>query len=242
MNRYSLRLDETIATLLVDGDYQALARQFVIEARNEILEYIEGNPEFETSFNPIFVSSNTGPVVQRMSIASQKTGVGPMASVAGSIAQYVVEELVHVGARHVIFDNGGDIAMYLHEPAIIGIYRGSFGIQNLGFRTTLTDQILGLCTSSGTVGHSFSFGVSDAAIAYSQDVALADAAATALGNRIPSEDSKLIVSAMNEMMIQDIDGLMVIIGDLIGTSGVLPEIVKAAVDYSLISKGWRDAA
>ena len=240
MNRYTLKVDETIATLVVDGDYQALARQFVIEARNEILEYIEGNPEFETSFDPVFVSKSAGPIIQRMSNASQMTGVGPMASVAGSIAQYVVEELVHVGVRHAILDNGGDIALYLQEPSVIGIYRGPSGVQNLGFRITSTDQLLGLCTSSGTVGHSFSYGVSDAAIVYSHDVTLADAAATALGNRISSEESSLIECALNEMIHENINGLMVIIGNLVGTCGELPEIIKANVDYTLISKGWRD--
>ncbi len=238
MNRYALRVDETIATLVVDEDYTALVEQFVIEARNEIIEYIEGHPEFETSFSPIFVSNRTGPIIQRMSISSRKTGVGPMASVAGCIAQYVVEELVNIGVRHVIFENGGDIAMFLHHPTVVGIYTGLTSKLGIGFRITTTDQVLGLCTSSGTIGHSLSFGVSDAATVISKDVALADAAATALGNQILSENPETIASAMKGMMMGDIDGLMVIIGDRVGTCGNLPEIVRANVDYALISKGW----
>ncbi|MHA1964174.1 MAG: UPF0280 family protein [Candidatus Thorarchaeota archaeon] len=237
MNRYALRIDETIATLVIDEDYTTLVEQFVIEARNEIIEYIEGHPEFETSFSPIFVSNRTGPIIQRMSNSSHKTGVGPMASVAGCIAQYVVEELVNIGVRHVIFENGGDIAMFLQQPTVVGIYTGLSSKLGIGFRITTTNQVLGLCTSSGTIGHSLSFGVSDAATVVSKDVALADAAATALGNQILSENPEQIASAMKRMMIENIDGLLVVIGDRVGTCGNLPEIVRANVDYALISKG-----
>ncbi|MBY8996251.1 MAG: UPF0280 family protein [Candidatus Thorarchaeota archaeon] len=237
MNRYSLKVEETIATLVVDGDHYALAELLVNEARNEILEYIDGHPEFETSFTPLSVSSKAGPVVQRMSSSSHKIGVGPMASVAGCIAQYVVEELVNIGVRHVIFENGGDIAMFLEQPSVVGIYSGYSSSLGLGLRITTTDQVLGICTSSGTIGHSMSFGFSDASIVISNDVALADAAATALGNQILSENQEHVATVMREMMSEDIEGLMVVIGDLVGTCGNLPEIVKANVDYALISKG-----
>ncbi|MCA1989441.1 MAG: hypothetical protein LDL07_09915, partial [Desulfarculus sp.] len=43
---------------------------------------------------------------------------------------------------------------------------------------------LAVCTSSGTVGHSLSLGRADAATILAKDAALADAAATALGNRV----------------------------------------------------------
>jgi len=146
-------------------------------------------------------------------------------------------ELVNIGVRHVFFDNGGDIAMFLQQPTVVGIYTGLSSKLGIGFRITTTDQVLGLCTSSGTIGHSLSFGVSDAATVVSKDVALADAAATALGNQILSENPETIASAMKRMMIEDIDGLLVVIGDRVGTCGNLPEIVRANVDYALISKG-----
>ena len=43
---------------------------------------------------------------------------------------------------------------------------------------------LGLCTSSGTIGHSLSFGLADAVVILSKSAILADAAATAVGNRV----------------------------------------------------------
>ena len=237
MKRFNLRVDETIATLVIEEAYLRLAEQFVREARHEIVEYIDRHTEFKTSFAPISVSNKAGPVIRRMSDSSHKIGVGPMASVAGCIAQYVVEELVNIGVRHVIFDNGGDIAMFLEQPSVVGIYSGSSSNLGLGFGITTTDQVIGICTSSGTIGHSLSFGISDASTVISKDVALADAAATALGNLILTENHEHVATVMKEMMSEDIEGMMVIIGDLIGTSGNLPEIVKANVDYALISKG-----
>jgi ApbE superfamily uncharacterized protein (UPF0280 family) len=236
MNRFNLRVDETIATLVIEESHLPIAKEFVREARQEIIEYIDRHPGFRTSFTPISVSSKAGPIIQRMVSSSHKIGVGPMASVAGCIAQYVVEELVNIGVRHVIFDNGGDVAMFLERPSVVGVYSGSSDNLRLGLRISTTDQLLGICTSSGSIGHSLSFGISDAATVVSGDVALADAAATALGNQILSEDPEQIESAMRGMMVENIDGLMVIIGDLVGTCGKLPEIVKAKVNYALISK------
>ncbi len=236
MNRFNLRVDETIATLVIDEDYIPVAEEFVREARQEILEYIDRHPVFETSFKPISVSSKAGSIIQRMSDSSHRIGVGPMASVAGSIAQYVVEELVALGVQHVIFDNGGDVAMFLERPSVVGIYSGSTRSLGLGLKITTTGQLIGICTSSGTVGHSMSFGSSDASIVISNDVGIADAAATSLGNQILSEDQEHVESVLREIMREDLEGLMVIIGSLVGTCGNLPEIVKANVDYALISK------
>jgi ApbE superfamily uncharacterized protein (UPF0280 family) len=160
-----------------------------------------------------------------------------MASVAGAIAEYVVERIVAAGASHIIFDNGGDIAMYLKHPIIAGIYTGARGPKGLGLRVTHTKRILGLCTSSATVGHSLSYGDTDAAIIYSEDVALADAAATALGNAVSHKDSNLIESSLNNIMIDGITGAMVTIEDTIGACGHLPKLVRASVNLQLISKG-----
>ncbi len=237
MKRHSITIDETIATVIVEDEFVFLASQAVREAREQLIDYIIETPEFESSLKPLSVSKRAPRLVRKMAQAGAALGVGPMAAVAGAIAEYVVEEIVMAGSDHVIFDNGGDIAMYLKEPIIAGIYTGSNGVEGLGLKITRTNEVLGLCTSSGTVGHSLSFGCSDAAIAFSRDVALADAAATALGNSVTTRDSDSIASAMRDVMVQDIESVMVIIGDAIGTCGRLPDIVRAHVDYNLISKG-----
>lgn len=237
MKRQSIRINETIATIIAEDEFIPLASQYVREVREQIIDYIETEPEFERSLVPISVSNNAPKIIREMADAGRTVGVGPMAAVAGCIAQYVVRRLISDGANHVIFDNGGDIAMYLRHPIVAGIYTGPGGVDGLGLRIMRTGTLLGLCTSSGVVGHSLSFGSSDAAICLSPDVALADATATALGNSVVSKDSDLIVNSMRRYMVNEVEGLMVIIGDTIGTCGRLPEVVKANVDYHLISKG-----
>ncbi|MGY5879239.1 MAG: UPF0280 family protein [Candidatus Thorarchaeota archaeon] len=237
MERHHLQIGETIATVIVDSKYIQLAEKAVFDARDRIESYIEENPRFGTSHSPIEVEEDAPQIIQKMAKASSRVGVGPMASVAGAISEYVVERLVAAGAQHVIFDNGGDIAMYLDHPIVAGIYTGSRGPEDFGFKISQTKKVLGLCTSSGRVGHSLSYGDSDASIIYSEDVTLADAAATALGNSISCRDSSIIESSLSDIMRTGVTGAMVTIEDVIGTCGQLPQIVRAKVDYDLISKG-----
>ncbi len=237
MERHHLQIGETIATVVVDAEYIQLTEKAVFDARDQIESYIEIHPRFGTSHSPVEVEQDVPQIIQRMAEASRRAGVGPMASVAGAIAEYVVERLVSAGAQHVIFDNGGDIAMYLDHPIVVGIYTGSRGPDDFGFKISQTRKLLGLCTSSGRVGPSLSYGDTDASIVYSEDVPLADAAATALGNSIPFKDQGIIESSLSSILSASITGAMVTIEDMIGTCGQLPQIVRAKVDYDLISKG-----
>ena len=237
MGRHHLQIGETIATVIVDGKYLQLAEKAVFEARELIESYIHENPRFGKSHSPIEVDEKAPEIIKKMAASGKRVGVGPMASVAGAIAEYVVERLVADGARHVLFDNGGDIAMYLDHPIIAGIYAGTRGPTGLGLKISQTKKILGLCTSSARVGHSLSYGDADASIIYSDNVTLADAAATALGNAISCKDSGIIEASLNDIMNAGISGAMVAIEDMIGTCGELPQIVRAKVDYDLISKG-----
>ena len=237
MNRHNLQIGETIATVIVNSQYVPLAEKAVHEAREQIETYISKHPSFGTSHHPVEVGADAPDIIQRMARASKRVGVGPMASVAGAIAEYAVEEMVSAGAPHAIFDNGGDIAMYLEHPIVAGIYTGTRGPNGLGFKITQTQTMLGLCTSSATVGHSLSYGDTDASIVYSEDVTLADAAATALGNAVSHKDSRMIESSLNNIMIDGVKGAMVTIEDTIGACGHLPTIVRANVDFQLISKG-----
>jgi ApbE superfamily uncharacterized protein (UPF0280 family) len=237
MKRHHLQIGETIATVIAHPEYIPVAEKAIHEARFQIESYISQHPYFGTSHEPVEVGSGAPDIIKRMAEASQQVGVGPMASVAGAIAEYTVKQMIAAGASHAIFDNGGDIAMYLEYPIIAGIYTGSRGLNGLGLRITQTKTILGLCTSSATVGHSLSYGKTDASIIYSEDVILADAAATALGNAVSQKDTRLIESSLNKIMIDGIKGAMVTIEDTIGVCGHLPELVRANVDFELISKG-----
>lgn len=238
MKRYQIRIHETIASVIVQPEYIPLIEDAVRDARGQIIDYIAQDSCFETSHLPLTITRDAPEVVRRMASASERTGVGPMAAVAGAIAQYATECVVNAGAKHVVFENGGDIAMYLEHPIVVGIYTGSQKPYGIGFRVTRTRTMMGLCTSSATVGHSLSYGMTDASIIYSEDCALADASATALGNAVTKNDLSLIESSLDGAMIPGVIGAMVFINDTIGTRGYLPEIVRARIDYSLISKGW----
>jgi hypothetical protein len=99
------------------------------------------------------------------------------------VAQAVGEALLAESAQ-VIVENGGDIFLYTRRPRVAAIYAGASPLTGrLGLKVNRLGQPLGLCTSSGTVGPSLSFGRADAAIVLAASAALADAAATALGNR-----------------------------------------------------------
>jgi len=160
-----------------------------------------------------------------------------MASVAGAIAECALKRMIESGATHAIVENGGDIAMFISFPVTVGIYASEKGIRNLGLKFRPQGRIMGICTSSATVGPSLSFGKADAATVISGDVALADAAATALGNSIISKERGSIEKAMNSLMVEGIQGMIAIIEDTIGLCGDLPEIVKVHIDHDLITKG-----
>ena len=160
-----------------------------------------------------------------------------MAAVAGTVAEYTVRALQQAGARHVVFDNGGDIALLLERPVVVGIYAGPSALSGFGFRVQPRDGIFGICTSSASVGHSLSLGVSDAAIVVSQDVLLADAAATALGNLIVSKEGGHIEEALSGFQPEGVDWMMAVAGDMVGFRGDIPELCRADVEYDLITRG-----
>ena len=97
MKRHSIRINETIATIIAEDEFIPLASQYVCEVREQIIDYIEAEPEFEWSLVPISVSNNAPAVISEMDDAGRTVGVGPMATVAGCIAQYVVQHLISDG-------------------------------------------------------------------------------------------------------------------------------------------------
>ncbi len=236
MERYSLNIGETIANVIVDKEFLPVIEDSVKRAHDDLIQYINSDSFFKSTLCPTDIAESSPDIVKRMTMAAARVGVGPMAAVAGAIAQQVVEDALDAGAEHVVFDNGGDIAMHLTHPITVGIYTGQKGLKNLGLRVERLGKTFGICTSSGIVGHSMSMGFADAATVYATDVALADAAATALGNAVVEVDSEHVDAALRELQTIEVEGMMVIIGETIGIYGDMPNIVRARVDYDLISK------
>lgn len=160
------------------------AKALIIECRAQIEDAIHRRPEFLTSFDPIDLDPLDSPVALRMIDAGTKAGVGPMAAVAGAVAEYVGRNLLPMSSE-VIIENGGDIFVHVKCPVVIGIHAGESPLSDkVGIKIGPTVLPIGVCTSSGKIGPSTSLGKADAATVVSFDVSLADAVATGLGNRI----------------------------------------------------------
>lgn len=258
--RKHFRVKETIVTILADDpSFIEIAEGDIRERRREIESYIAADPFFAATLDPWPDDPAAPPIVRRMIAAGNAAGIGPMSAVAGAIAESAVFAMKRAGASFALVDNGGDIAVYNparseNGPVTVGIYAGdgddvAVSFKNLGLRflPTPDDDIFGICTSSGTVGPSISFGVADAAVVISKNVPLADAAATALGNAFPKPgvddaDTKTKIEealfAVRDFRIKDdaIDGALLIKGGNMGLFGNLPAFVRADVPWDIITK------
>lgn len=186
--------------------------------RKQIEEYIKQNPDFLKSLEPIKIEEGAPLIVERMGRAAEKAGVGPMAAVAGAISEMIGVELLKY-SKEVIVENGGDLFLKTNVPRKVGVYAGNSPLSGkIALKIYPEQTPLGICTSSGTVGHSLSFGKADAAVIVSKDTFLADAAATAVCNRVktPSDIQDAIEFATR---IGGIEGVLIIIGDRIGAWG-----------------------
>jgi len=235
--RHRLRLRETFATVLAAERFMALAEHTIAATRSAIEAYIARRPDFRTTLQPLQVEAGAPTVIQRMAAAAARANVGPMAAVAGAIAQDTVEALVAAGAPYAIVDNGGDIVLFIDRPVRIGIFTGPARIRDIALCFPLRSDIFSVCTSSGTVGHSLSFGRADAATVIAGDGYLADAMATALGNRVKARTPQAIAAAIRRTLTEGVEGLLVVADDRLGIGGELPEIVRAPVAAHLISQG-----
>ncbi|WP_094228801.1 UPF0280 family protein [Methanolobus psychrotolerans] len=232
------RLKETIVTIQADIPfYIELARGSIRIHRRELESYITSDPFFQSTLEPYDINGDFPEVVRRMVDAGNTMGIGPMSAVAGTISALAVEAMVDAGASFAMVDNGGDIALINDRPVLMGIYAGNSPLKNIGFVMEPRDSITGVCTSSGNVGPSISFGMADAAVVFSDNVSLADAAATALGNAtgIGKEAVELSFDAVKD--VAGIKGAIVIQDEYMGFWGDVPELQRADVRYECITKG-----
>ena len=156
--------------------------------RWDIENYITKDRRFLVALKPIVVELTAAPIIRAMADAGKVANVGPMATVAGAIAEYIGRDLLKAGYKDVIIENGGDIFLKSRKSRAIGIYAGKSKLWNkLKIKIKPKDTPIGICTSSGTIGHSLSFGYADSVIILSKNTALADAVATAIGNLVQSK-------------------------------------------------------
>jgi len=181
-----IKVKETDLEVLTD---KPVGKEFVKDRiqlyRRDIESYINKDIRFQTALKPIEVEFKARPIIQAMALAARKAGVGPMAAVAGAIAGFLGKDLLKTGFKEVIIENGGDIFLATRKARNIAVYSGRSRLwRGLGLKIRAQDSPLGICTSSGTIGHSLSFGSADSVVILAKDPCLADAVATATANRI----------------------------------------------------------
>jgi ApbE superfamily uncharacterized protein (UPF0280 family) len=215
---FTVTVKETDLYIRATTNLHKKARKAVIKYRVQLEKYIEQNPAFQESLEPLASDANAPYIVKMMVEAGEKAGVGPMAAVAGAIAESVGKELLEYSPE-VIVENGGDIFIKSLKKRVVGIFAGESPLSGkLGLEIDPKDTPLGICTSSGTVGHSLSYGQADAVVAVAVSATLAGAVATAIGNRVKKVDD---IAAAIEFggSISDLKGLVIIKDDAVGVRG-----------------------
>jgi len=217
---FNLIVQETDLQIHTRRDLSASAKESVLKYRGYIESYINQYPAFVKTLTPWQINEPCAPIIRSMAEAGTCAGVGPMAAVAGAIAEYVGRDLLE-SSDEVIVENGGDLFLKTDTPANVAIFAGSSPLNmRFAIRTDSGVTPLSVCTSSGKVGHSFSRGCADCVCVVSPSGALADASATAIGNYVRSKTD--IQKAIEfGKTIDDVLGLVVIAADAIGFWGDL---------------------
>ncbi|MBU1290245.1 UPF0280 family protein [bacterium] len=208
---FQIKEEESDLFIRTNQELSFYARQMVLNFRGQIENYIDSHPLFKSTLLPYSQDKKAPEIINSMIHTTALCGVGPMAAVAGAIAEFVGKELLNYSSE-VIVENGGDIFIKSNKVRKVSIFAGSSPFsQRIILKIEAKENYIGICTSSGMVGPSLSFGKADAVTVISDSVLLADAAATAVGNRIK------IMEDINEGLIyaQKIKGVkgVVIIKD-----------------------------
>jgi ApbE superfamily uncharacterized protein (UPF0280 family) len=209
---------ETDLLILAEKNLFEQALAAVLKYREEIEKYITTDPQFLKSYSPIRAKSGAAPIIKRMIAAAKQAKVGPMAAVAGAVAEFVGRELLKY-SNEVIVENGGDIFMKISQTRKVGVYAGNSPFsEKIALEIDSRPKPFSVCTSSGTVGHSFSFGKADAVVVIAESPCLADAAATAIGN-VVKEVTDIEAGLNQAKKIKGLDGVLIIKDDQLGALG-----------------------
>ncbi len=211
-------VQETDLGIYADHDVSASAKEAVIRQRGYIENYIRRRPDFAASLNPLPTDELAPQIVKDMMEAGRKAQVGPMAAVAGAVAEHVGRTL-RSDAEQIIIENGGDLFADTSQDISIAVYAAKSPLSlRIGLKISADQMPIAVCTSSGTVGHSLSKGRADAVCVLSRSCPLADAAATAIGNRVST--TKDIDPAIQwGRTIDGVMGILIILGEKMGAWG-----------------------
>lgn len=197
-----------------------LAQKEVIRVRKQMDEYIHLHPTFKTSLKPVDPAPDASETIKSMIVSGFRTNTGPMASVAGMFAYQVGEKIRHqFKVKELLVENGGDYYICLKEDLLMTVYAGTSPLsEKIAVIVPTSDTPCGICTSSGTVGPSLSFGKADAVMVACYSPVLADGWATALANRVKSPADIDVVLKYSEQF-PEILSLVIICEDKTGIRG-----------------------
>lgn len=223
---YRVQAQQSDLYIGTHGQFPEKARAALLHARAQLEAHIRTRPSFLTSFAPLAQPADAPPLIRSMYQAAECAGVGPMAAVAGAVACAVGRTLLAY-SDEVIVENGGDIYINSKTPRHVALYAGQSAL-SMQVAAVVPAGEWGVCTSSGRVGPSISLGKADAAMVISHDAALADAAATALGNRLQTaQDMPAALQAVYD--IGQIYGAAAVIDDRLAACGMLEFIPVQSV-------------
>ncbi len=205
----TITVQETDLHILAEQEVGGPAHDLIITCRSQIEGYITSQPQFASSLDPLPLDNLAPAIIQTMLKAALAAEVGPMAAVAGAIAEFVGRGLLEGGLTgEVMVENGGDIFLLRNQQCLSAIYAGESPLSNrIGLRIAREKMPLGICTSSGSIGHSLSFGQADSVTVLAHNTALADTAATRLGNELKADE--------------DMDHTLAVAKDIPGLLGVV---------------------
>lgn len=216
--------EETDLLISAESDLSEISLNCVKQIRQTLKSFILDNPSFKDALIPLdLTSSNT--LIDLMLKSAKLANVGPMASVAGAVNELLFQEL-HKYSNEIIIENGGDILISGFGEKVIGLYAGEKSpfTGKLGIKVDVMG-VLGVCTSSGTVGHSLSFGKADSVTVVCNSCALADAYATSLCNQIKEEQNiNDVLAFVNNT--EDIIGCLITMNDKIGATGEIELVIN----------------
>ena len=91
---FTVKLRETDLCIRARQDLSREALQITQKHRASIEQYIMRHPEFLTALSPLPVDDHAPEIVKEMLLAAQTVSLGPMAAVAGAVAEWVGKELL----------------------------------------------------------------------------------------------------------------------------------------------------
>lgn len=233
LHPFTVQVKETDLQILAPRVLEEEARHLVIQYRHHLESYIAEHPAFLRSLCPLPVDYKAPAIVKSMLQAGLRAGVGPMAAVAGAIAEFVGRDLLKLGIGEVIVENGGDIFIQRRSCCRIAIFAGASPLSGrLAVNLRGEQMPIGVCTSSGTVGHSLSLGKADSVTVIAPSTSLADALATAIGNEIKTEgDLHRMINRCGD--IAGITGVILVRGEKMAAWG---DVELAALPEGLLEK------